>query len=135
MTEAMNILKHYWSYYVLLLLTFLSPISGIIISIGVLITIDFILGIIAAFKTKTSINSTRMADTLIKVFAYQLLILSSFIVETQMADWLPLVQITSSFIGITELLSIGENFQKITGIGFVTYLKEQITKYGKPAKK
>ena len=106
--------------------TFLAPIASVMIAVGVLIMIDFIMGIIAARKTGDKINSKKMSNTLIKMLVYQLLIITSHLIELYLVPWLPILKITLSFIGIIEFLSIGENFTKITKKNFVKYIKDFI---------
>lgn len=129
--KMINFLISKWYYYTALTLSYLQPIEGSLIAVGVLITIDLAMGIAAARKEGIQIKSKRLFDTVTKLLVYQLLIIAAFITETNLADWLPLTKITTSFIGITELVSVGENFTKVTGLPFITYLKNVIKNYTK----
>ena len=108
------------------LVTYFTPIGPALLAMGCIIGIDLILGLMAARKNGIKITSNKMSQTLIKALVYMLLIIASFIITTTLAAWLPLVQITLSFLAIVEFTSLAENFQKITGLPFVKYLRDKI---------
>lgn len=114
---------------ILSILAILSPIEEAIVCIGVLIFIDLILGILAAYKLNKAITSTRLKNTAVKLLVYNLLLIASFISEKYLVSWLPFTKICLSFLAIVEITSIGENFQKITGLSFIKYLTEQLDKH------
>lgn len=114
---------------ILSILAILSPIEEAIVCIGVLIFIDLILGILAAYKLNKDITSTRLKNTAVKLLVYNLLLIASFISEKYLVSWLPFTKICLSFLAIVEITSIGENFQKITGLSFIKYLTEQLDKH------
>ena len=118
-------------YFLGLLGVYLAPLYGSLIAVGVLIVIDLIFGICKTIKQKEHFSSRRFGDTLIKFLVYQLLIVSAHIVEVTLCPFIPFTQVTLSFIGITELISIGENFTIITGQPFLKYLKSTIANYFK----
>jgi len=106
---------------------FFITIKVYMIAIGALIILDFILGVIAAMKRKEKINSKRMSDTIIKLLVYQLLIISAQLVQLYFVpEWLPLLGMTLSFLGIVEFFSIGENFSSITQKNFIKFIKDYI---------
>lgn len=106
--------------------TFFAPIATVMLAVGILIMIDFIMGILAARKRGEKISSKKMSDTIIKMVVYQLLIITSHLTELYLVPWLPILKITLSFIGVVEFLSIGENFTKITGKNFIKYIRDYI---------
>jgi len=103
--------------------TFIAPIKDAMIAVSVLIAIDFVFGIISAWKTKEAITSKKMSRTAIKLFVYQFLLISAHLCEQYLLNWIPFVQITLGFFALVEFLSIGESFSKITGQNFLTYVK------------
>ena len=109
---------------IILLVAFLAPIQAAMIAVGVLITIDTIMGVLGARNIGEEITSKKFGRVLTKSLVYQLLIISSHLIETYLFDQLPLVKITLGFLSITEFLSISENFQKCTGANFIKYIKE-----------
>lgn len=116
------------TYIIGFAIAYLAPIASAMVALGVIVIIDWLLGIIAAYKTKEKITSLRMSDTLIKMLVYYLLIIASYMVEKHLATLIPFEQITLGFVGVIEFLSIGEKFTKITGLPFIKYLKKLITK-------
>lgn len=108
---------------IILLIAFFSPIVSVMIACGLLITIDTITGMIGAKKQGEKINSKAFGRVLTKMLVYQLLIISAHLVEQYLFPNIAFLKITSAFIGMTELISIGENFQKSTGKNFVKYLR------------
>ena len=111
--------------YIAFILVFLAPIKDAMYAVGALIVIDLIFGIIAARYSKEKITSAKLSKTIIKMLVYQLLIISAKLGES-IAGYIPFLQITLSFIAITEIFSIGESFAKITGKSFVKYAKDII---------
>ena len=110
----------------LAILTILAPIQTAILSVGFLIIVDLITGVIAAFKRGEVIKSNRLKNTVVKMLVYNLLLISSFIAETYLTPWIPFTNVALSFLVIVEVKSLGENFQAITGISFLNFLKSYI---------
>ena len=104
----------------------LTPIHDAMITCGVLIVMDLIMGIVASRKLGEKIESKKLKNTVVKMLVYQLLIVSAFITEKYMIDFFSLTKITLAFVAIVEFTSLAENFQKITGLPFVKYLTKYI---------
>lgn len=111
------------------LIAILAPIQSAIFAIGVLVGIDLIMGILASRKIGIKFSSRKLKDTAVKLLVYNLLLIAGFVSETYMVDWIPFVKIVLSFLAVVEVTSIGENFQKISGLPFIKYLKDQINLY------
>lgn len=105
--------------------TFIIPIREAMIATAVLIVIDLIMGVAAAVAKGGfyAINSKELSRTLIKMFSYQVIIISAHLIKLYFLPLLPIVEVTLAFIGVTELLSIGENFYTLTGQNFAYWLK------------
>ena len=104
-------------------LALLAPIQESILAVGFLIIVDLIMGIAGALKVKEKIKSARLKNTAVKMLVYNLLLISSFIAETYLAPYIPFVKIALGFLATVEIASIGENFEKVTGLSFLKYLK------------
>ena len=115
------------TYILTFLVTFFAGIQTSLIATGVLIVIDTLLGLLAARKTKTPIQSRKLARVLTKMLAYQLLIISAEIVHLYLFPQLPIVNVTLGFIAVTEFLSIAENFTILTGKNFIKYIRDYLT--------
>lgn len=97
------------------LLSVFAPIHATLITAFSVVLIDLITGLIAAKKQGIPITSTGLKSTVVKLFVYQLVIVVAFLIETYLAKGVALTNIVTSYIGITELLSINENIALISG--------------------
>lgn len=93
----------------------LTPIHAVMISVGFLIFADLFTGILAAKKAGEKITSAGIRRTISKMFVFQVAVISGFVVETFIGVPLPIAKIVASAITLSELVSVLENVQKITG--------------------
>lgn len=101
-----------------------APIQAIIITVGVLIFADLILGIMAAHKRGDAITSAALRRTVTKMFVYQLTILTAFLVQTYLIGGIfPVVNMVAGVIGLVEIKSLLENASAITGLDFKAIIK------------
>ena len=110
------------------LIVFFAPINSILISVGVLVSIDFIFGIMSARKRGEAITSKRMRDTVIKALVYQSAIVVGHMVELHLMDILPLVKVISGFIAMVELKSLSESYFTLTGLRFMDAINQYLNK-------
>lgn len=93
-----------------------APIQAAITTVAVLIAIDLITGIMASKKRGGPITSAGIKRTVGKVLLYEAALCVSFLVQTYLTgDILPAVKLISALIGVTELKSILENMDSISG--------------------
>ena len=107
-----------WTQNLLLaLVAVFAPVQSMLLAVGALIAIDFVTGVWRAVKQHEPITSTGFRRSIAKMVAYQLAVISAFVLERYMlADALPAAKIVASVVGITEVKSIFENLRLITGI-------------------
>jgi phage-related holin len=100
------------------LVTMLAPLHKVFATMTLLIVVDFITALYAAWRTKgiSSLNSRKMGNTLSKFLFYNLVIVSAHFVEVSIIPEIPLLKVVGGFIAMTELKSILENFNLIYGI-------------------
>lgn len=79
----------------------------------VLTTFDFLTAIFAARKTKTEITSRRVFRTAWKILVYFMMISAGHLTEVVIGANLFIDEAISSFVAITELVSIIENVAKM----------------------
>lgn len=108
----------------------LAPIKPIMISVGILIFADLILGILASLKQNIPISSAALRRTVSKMVVYHIAILSGFLVEKYLiGDLIPATKLIAGVIGMVELKSILENSDIINGspifIGLIKKLGSQ----------
>ena len=117
-------MQDYIKYLLISVLGILAPIKGILIGVGVLVFFDMITAIYAAKKTGDDITSRKLSKTIGKLVLYNIAVLTGFIFEKLLGDFIPVIKIISSVLIMTELFSIFENFYKATGINIIQKLKE-----------
>lgn len=110
------------------LLVLLAPLNPVMATIVLLIVIDFITGLYAAYRTKTRIRSKRMSNTISKFLFYNMVIIAGYFIEVNIVQEIPFTKIVAGFIAMTEFKSIGENFNKIYGINFIRAIKNFFNK-------
>lgn len=106
-----------WIYKTMLVaVAALSPIYSVMITVGILISMDLITGLWAAYKKSEIITSAALRRTVSKFVIYQIAVISAFIVQKYMlADLMPASNIVAGVIGMVELKSVLENASKILG--------------------
>lgn len=113
---------------VLALLLLFSPIKATLIAVMALTMIDLVSGILAAIKLKQPITSSGLKRTIIKILAYEIVIMLGFVTEQYMTgDLIPIVKTLAGIIGITELKSVLENIGAITGIPVIDLLISKLS--------
>lgn len=106
-----------WIYKTMLVaVAALSPIHSVMITVGILISMDLVTGLWAAYKKSEIITSAALRRTVSKFVIYQIAVISAFIVQKYMlADLMPASNIVAGVIGMVELKSVLENASKILG--------------------
>ena len=105
---------------------FFLPLYPVMLAVGVLITIDFITGLIAAKKQGNPITSKKMGATLTKMLVYQLLVIAAHLCELYLFNQIPFLKISLAFLAMTEFTSIAENFEKSTGKNLMSLIKDYL---------
>lgn len=74
-------------------------------------------GILASIKEGKPITSARTRDSVMKCLAYQVCVISVFLLERYMVEGaLPAAKLVAGAIGVTEAKSILENVQRVAGV-------------------
>lgn len=93
-----------------------APIQTVLLTAMVLLTADLITGVLAAYKRGEKISSAGFGRTIAKAFVFQAVIMLGFLTETYLTGAsIPVCKIITSYIGLTELTSIVENMNSISG--------------------
>lgn len=102
--------------FILSILAVFAPAKPMLVTVGVLVIVDLITGILAARKRGEPITSSGLRRTVAKMFIFQAAVLMAFLTETYMTgDLVPVCKIVSAFIGLVEYTSILENLNEING--------------------
>jgi phage-related holin len=104
------------------------PIKAAIITIVILTLLDFVSGVMAAMRRKEQLTSSGFKRTVVKLLVYLAVACLAFLVERFLTgDLVPLAKIASGLVGITELKSILENLEDITGLPLLKLLIDKLS--------
>ena len=104
---------------------FFLPISGILIMIGVLISIDTITGIWKANKLGEKITSRKLSSIISKLALYEITVIMFFLIDkfilndiilTFFSVPFMLTKVTALVLASIEVMSINENYKIVKGI-------------------
>jgi phage-related holin len=109
-----------------------APVKATLITVMVLTIADLISGIMAARKERKKITSSGLKRTIIKTTVYEAVIMLGFLTEKYMTgDAIPVVKILAGFIGLTELKSVMENIERISGMSIIKLLIDRLNRSDK----
>ena len=116
---------------------FLTPITGLLIAVGMAIALDTVFGIFRAVMVKgwTFINSRRLSEIVSKMVLYQLCIIFLFIIDKHLLSefflrWFSIeffaTKVCAILLIFIEGVSIKENFEKGTGLDVWALLRKAL---------
>lgn len=113
---------------VLAILTVFAPIQAVLMTVFTLILADLATGILAARKQHKPITSAGIKRTVGKVLLYEVALCLSFLVQQYLTGALfPASKVVSALIGLTELKSILENLDIISGSSMFKVVLARVT--------
>lgn len=111
----------------LALLALFAPTKSVVITVMALTMVDFFTGIIAAKRSGTPITSNGFKRTILKILVYETATLCAFVVGLYLTGpELPVMNLVTSLIGLTELKSVLENLDRIVGGSFFRSLTNKL---------
>ena len=120
-------MKEWAKNLLLVTVAFLTPIQAVLITVGALVWMDFLTGIAASIKNKIPITSYGFKRTVVKVCVYEMAIVLAYVVQLYLTGpAVPVLHLASSLIGLTELKSVYENLNIISGGSLLTTLISSI---------
>jgi hypothetical protein len=129
----------YLNAFVISVITFFSPIAGLLLAVGAMIALDTILGVTKAIKLEgwESVTSRRASVIISKFLLYQLTVITFFIIDFYLINEFTKIHyqnnyLLTKFITLSlcfvEAKSIDENIKVIFGFSIWTNLKEVLTR-------
>ncbi len=121
----------------LLFLAFIMPIQGILITIGLSIFADTIIGLWKAKKTGQIITSRKLSQIISKMFLYQSTVILFYAIDFYMLNDLMLLVFTTPLlltkvVALTlvsiEVYSMDENFKTVKGKGLFDAFKSLVAR-------
>lgn len=129
----------YINAFIVSIITFFSPIYGLLLAVGTMILMDTILGITKAIKLEgwESVTSRKASVIISKFLLYQLTVITFFIIDYNLINEFTKLNygteyLLTKFITLSlcfvEAKSIDENIKAIFGFSIWTNLKEVLTR-------
>lgn len=129
----MTQIKEYALTAIAFVLTFLSPIAGIMFLVGLAIMLDTMTGIWKSRKLKKKITSRGLQSLVAKMFFYQGVIVLLFMIDKFILNdlisliWDKIPFAVTKTVALVlcwiELLSINENYQEVKGVSIIAKVK------------
>jgi phage-related holin len=113
--------EKYLAYLTTGLIAYLSPILTSLLFVGGLVMFDWITGVIKAHKLG-EISSRKMIKKFYTGSSYLVAIAAVRLCEVYFGDEIPLVKPVIAMIALSELQSMRENIQAITGVDLLKNL-------------
>lgn len=111
----------------LALLAVFAPIQSVLLTVLALILADVITGVLAARARKEKIVSSGLRRSVVKLLVYEIAIMLGFVTESFLTgDLVPICKIISTYVGLTELKSIFENLNAISGGSLLKSIIEKL---------
>lgn len=99
----------------------LTPVKMTLLVTLVLVLVDLLTGLVAARKQGNDVTSSGLKRTVVKLLAYELLIVLSYLVDHYLSlGSIQVLNLVAGIIGITELKSNAENLNIIVGGGVLS---------------
>lgn len=106
----------YIKLFIAALIAVLAPIREVLVTTLLLVVADLVLGVLAAIKRKEKIQSSKLKITVIKLFVYQLaIVLAHLVGEHLTGPLIPVLNMVTTIIGLTELKSVYEKLDVLSG--------------------
>lgn len=128
-------MKAILNYLLVSLCLLFAPIKGLLLSVGMAIALDTIMGIFKAIRTKEEITSRRMSNIVSKFVLYEASILLLFVIDKFLLGeffklWFQIdhffTKVVSIILIFIEMTSIKENFEIAFKLNLWQLLKKTI---------
>lgn len=112
------------------ILAVFTPAGPILGTILALVLLDLLTGIVVSRRAGLPITSAGIKQTVLKLLVYLIAVLSAFLVGQYLTGPLvPTLNIVSGLIGVTELKSVLENLDLISGGSLMQSIIKAIQTY------
>jgi hypothetical protein len=110
------------------LIVYFQPVYGVLLMVGFFVSMDTIAAMTAAFKNGEPITSRKFRAIFPKFIIYGVAVLVSHVIQRQFFPDFPATKIIAGYIVYSELLSIDENIEKITGQSMFRFFIKMLKK-------
>lgn len=132
-----NSCNKYMTKLVAVIASVFAPISGIMITIGLAILIDTIIGIWKAKKLNEKLTSRRLSRIISKILVYEASVMLFFLIDMYMLGdilkhFFTIEYLLTKVVGLilvsVEVFSIDENYKAVKGFGIFDAFKKLVAK-------
>lgn len=110
------------------LAVYFQPTYSILLLVGFFVTMDTIAAMAAAVKHGEPITSRKFRAVFPKFIVYGIAVLVAHVLQKEFFPDFPAIKIIAGYIVYSELLSIDENIEKITGQSMFRFFIKMLKK-------
>lgn len=110
------------------LAVYFQPTYSLLLLVGFFVTMDTIAAIAAAVKNGEPITSRKFRAVFPKFIVYGIAVLVAHVLQKEFFSDFPAIKIIAGYIVYSELLSIDENIEKITGQSMFRFFIKMLKK-------
>lgn len=110
------------------LVVYFQPTYSILLLVGFFVTMDTIAAMTAAVKNGEPITSKKFRSVFPKFIIYGVAVFVSHVLQKEFFPDFPATKIIAGYIVYSELLSIDENIEKITGQSMFRFFIKMLKK-------
>ena len=110
------------------LVVYFQPVYSVLLLVGFFVTMDTIAAMTSAMKNGEPITSRKFRAVFPKFIIYGVAVLVSHVIQRQFFLDFPATKIIAGYIVYSELLSIDENIEKITGYSMFRFFIKMLKK-------
>jgi hypothetical protein len=119
--------EKYFLLFVIWIGAFFAPINEYVLSIGLLIAADTMIGIYASvFKQHHDFSSRKFWNAPLKFLAMGMLLIVALVIEIRFLPTMPVIKIVGGLMALAELRSIDEKCKVIFGISIFNLIIEKL---------
>lgn len=124
----MELIKVYTFTLLYWVVVYFQPTLEFMLLVGFFVVMDTITGMAAAIKTDTPITSKKFRAIFPKFIVYGAAVLVAHVIQRQFFPDFPAMKIIAGFVAYSELMSIDENIQKISGVSMFKFFIKKLKK-------
>lgn len=124
----METIKIYLFTLLYWVVVYFQPTLEFMLLVGFFVVMDTITGMAAAIKTDTPITSKKFRAIFPKFIVYGAAVLVAHVIQRQFFPDFPAMKIIAGFVAYSELMSIDENIQKISGVSMFKFFIKKFKK-------
>lgn len=110
------------------LAVYFQPTYNMLLLVGFFVTMDTIAALAAAVKNGEPVTSRKFRAIFPKFIIYGVAVVVSHVIQREFFPDFPAIKIIAGYIVYSELLSIDENIEKITGQSMFRFFIKMLAK-------